>query len=74
MAVQVAFLITAALLTMAAICPYDSQAKAELECDEDSMLTIPFGSVNYNLRLCRESKWYSTVVQMFMISMSNSQH
>ena len=74
MAVQVAFLITAALLTMAAVYPYDSQAKAELECDEDSMRRITFGSVNYNLRLCRESKWHLTVVPMFMISMFNSQH
>ena len=74
MAVQVAFLVTAALLTMAAVYPYESQAKAELECDEDSMRIITFSSSDYHLRVCRESKWHSTVVSMFMISMSNSQH
>ena len=39
-----------------------SLSVAEVECDEDSMRTITFGNVNYDLRLCRESKWHSTVV------------
>ena len=64
MAVQVAFLVIAALLTVTAAHPYDSRAKAEedLECDEDSSRTITFGSANYDLRVCRKSKWHSTVV------------
>ena len=71
MAVQVAFIVTAALLTMAAVFPYDSGARAEedLECDEARTVTL--NSVDYNLRLCRNGKCPSSVVPIFMIPMSN---
>ena len=60
MAVKVAFLVTAALLTVAAAYPYYDLATVQhaADCSDDVAHNVYYGGKNYQLRTCTLSKCY----------------
>ena len=60
MAVKVAFLVTAALLTVAAAYPYNDLATVQhaADCSGEFAVNVYYGGKNYKLTTCTLSKFY----------------